>query len=520
MRKLRLVALCVACVVAGGLCSGAEYRVEERRLGPAPVYPPRLLGRLTLSRDGLHIAYVGSRRAGRVLLDGVPEPPFREIGTQPLLFSPDGRRLAYVARDADGWHMVVGSAPGPAYDRIGTQGFVGGVFTWWPGSMVFSPDSSRLAYIGGQSDPYKSVVVVDGRELPWSDGAGHIVFSADGSRLACVTCEATEGGLVSRVVVDGAAGPQYDGIDGGSITLSQDGRHVAYLARKGDKWLVVADGKDGHEYDEILSCPPMVTCPLTIDRAGKPVAYVVRKASKWVAVVHGKEQAEYDYIRELAIGPEAKRVAYVADTGRRSLVVDNGREEPKYRWAAGLVLSQDGKRLAYKASKRRRGSSLVVLDGVEGPVYDGLGWNPLLFSPDGERLVYRALRGEKSFVVVDGKESPEYDLVSKITLSPDGRRVAYIASEGEDGDRVVVDNGPWARYRDVWGSIRFSADSDHVAYCASREEDRYLVVTNGFEGPEYDRILFNSVAFDQRDRAVYLAVRNDVLYRVKHIPVE
>jgi hypothetical protein len=72
-----------------------------------------------------------------------------------------------------------------------------------------------------------------------------------------------------------------------------------------------------------------------------------------------------------------------------------------------LTVSPDSKHLAYVA---RRGEKLfVVVDGKEGKEYDGIGAGTLIFSPDSKHLAYVAIRGEKRFVVVDGKEGKEYD---------------------------------------------------------------------------------------------------------------
>jgi len=47
--------------------------------------------------------------------------------------------------------------------------------------------------------------------------------------------------------VDGQAGAEYDAIGKGSLLFSPDGKHLAYSARKGRKWLVVVDGQAGAE---------------------------------------------------------------------------------------------------------------------------------------------------------------------------------------------------------------------------------------------------------------------------------
>ena len=59
---------------------------------------------------------------------------------------------------------------------------------------------------------------------------------------------------LSRNLVDGQAGEGYDGVD--SPLFSTDGRHVAYAAQKGEKWMVILDGRTVGEYDAICKTTP------------------------------------------------------------------------------------------------------------------------------------------------------------------------------------------------------------------------------------------------------------------------
>ena len=56
------------------------------------------------------------------------------------------------------------------------------------------------------------------------------------------------------MVVDGQAGPKYDGIS--RPIFSPDGKRVGYGAQKGAKWLVVVDGQAGPEYEWIAKGGP------------------------------------------------------------------------------------------------------------------------------------------------------------------------------------------------------------------------------------------------------------------------
>jgi hypothetical protein len=52
-------------------------------------------------------------------------------------------------------------------------------------------------------------------------------------------------------VVDGRLSEEYVDFDIGP-TFSPDSKHVAYEAKKGEKYLTVLDGRPGTEYDEIF----------------------------------------------------------------------------------------------------------------------------------------------------------------------------------------------------------------------------------------------------------------------------
>jgi len=54
----------------------------------------------------------------------------------------------------------------------------------------------------------------------------------DGCHIAFVA----QKGDKQLVVVDGELGPEFDGIDRSSLVFSPDGKRIAYIAKKGDNW--------------------------------------------------------------------------------------------------------------------------------------------------------------------------------------------------------------------------------------------------------------------------------------------
>ena len=51
----------------------------------------------------------------------------------------------------------------------------------------------------------------------------------------------------------------------------------------------------------------------------------------------------------------------------------------------------------------------------------------MVFSNDSKRLAYGGIRGSKSFLVVDGIQSPEYDAIGHFAFSSDSQHFAYMA---------------------------------------------------------------------------------------------
>ena len=302
-----------------------------------------------------------------------------------------------------------------------------------------------------------------------------------------------------RVWLEGYTGPAYT--LAGSVAFSSDGGHVAYGARRGDDRFVVVDGREGPQYDYIVS-------------------------------------------RSLALSSDGRHVAYLATkhegATRRQFVVLDGQEGPQYDYCndtSMLAMSSTGQRVAYEAWKGEK--CVVVVDGQEGPEYDevdeaapdGVTHSRLgpVFSADGKRLAYMACKGRQAeakwFAVVDGREEPSYRRTWAPRFSMDGRHVAYSAEApyGDTGPRefVMVDGQPGPRYSRV-KIAAFSLDGKHVAYAAKKGDD-WLVVLDDRESPPYCEIVENGPSFHPDGTLEFLAMKESALlaktlYRVTWSP--
>ena len=256
-------------------------------------------------------------RPGRRLIlirDGIPSPEYDEIGWTD--FSPDGRRLAYSARQGATWRVIVDGAALGNYDLVIPFGGV-------EPRAFFSPDGRRIAYA------------------------------------------AKRGGKWSAVI-DGEEGPAYDFIDAFGGRFSSDGRRTVYKAQRGKQEVLVADGIElAGNYDHIG------TTDFTPD--GSLVYLASRGREKWL-VVDGKERPRpergWDWGLYLTFSPDGSRMAYVVPQQPKWRMVVDGLEPRSYHRILEPLFSPDSRHVAYAAALGTRWR--VVVDGVEGKIYDAV----------------------------------------------------------------------------------------------------------------------------------------------------
>ncbi len=196
----------------------------------------------------------------------------------------------------------------------------------------------------------------------------------------------------------------------------------------------------------------------------------------------------------LAMSPDGRRIAFAIPQGDAYVVVVDGVIEGPYQ-AVGVagggmpLFSPDSQHLAYEVEARlQQGTGFFwIMDGkAEGP-YDTMNASSYTFSPDGQHVAYSAGRGERQFMVVDGKSQSEYDQVEYPIFSPDGQRLAYGARQGNQWF-AVADGQEGKRYDDACLACgSFSPDSRHFAYLAQTNK-RWHIVVDGKEGASYETV--------------------------------
>ena len=175
------------------------------------------------SADKKSMAYVaGDGNQNFVVLDGAEGAKFDEI--YDLRFSPVGSRFAYRARRGLEHFVVEGGKELGPYENI------------QQGSLVFSPDGKALAWAAFVDDG-KWHVCVDGKMI--DDGCERVVsqltFSPGGAVPAYVGGYVSDGKTAFALSFGGEVGREYDSIwmgDGGKLFVRENGS-IEYFARSG-----------------------------------------------------------------------------------------------------------------------------------------------------------------------------------------------------------------------------------------------------------------------------------------------
>lgn len=469
---------------------------------------------VVFSPDSSRVGWVAEREGRQlVVVDGSEGPEYDGIAPQGILFSPDGKRYAYQAKSAGKYLVVVDGEEGRLWDMVAGMSFTAGgqhslyvamrENRWFavidgvdygpydelrslnpankgtPDQMIevfeVSTNGARVAFIGKREEQW--YVHLDGKEQgPFQTCAG-LALSPEGSRVAFLATRG-EGWFMS---IDGV---EHKGQNLESLSFSPDGQRLASVVKSGEKRRARIDGADGKEYDKI-EAPG-----IRFSYDGKRTAYLAELGGEKRVVVDGVESAPFKRVGKTALGfvPGSARPMYSFRRGEREVLVIDGVEGPACLSYRSLAFAPDGSRYAY-AAELDKDRWVVVVDGaVHGPggpwkdgqgrAYKKLGKRTPSMSPDGKRVAWVGVQEEGWKVVVDGVESPAYDIVQRSALefSPDGKHVAYCAQRlGKK--MILVDgheiDGGWDGFRPqdaiVW------SDSRNFSIRASRNP-RYLLV--------------------------------------------
>jgi Tol biopolymer transport system component len=247
--------------------------------------------------------------------------------------------------------------------------------------------------------------------------------------------------------------------------------------------------------------------------------YVVDSMNPGVSVKLNPALVPDGDVDEFALSPTGTTVAYIADqetSGRHELyLVDLANPGVSVKVSAPLefgrdvfafAFSPDGSRIAYRADQDTDDISELYIVAVAQPGASaklnatlppaGEVLAPIVFSPDGTRVAYRAdqdtLNEIELFMVdiavpgvtfqLNSQLTTDGDVTDGISFSPDGTQVAYVADQDVDSTLELYNtlvtqpgtstklNGPLVNEGDVC-QFEWSPDSSRVVYCGDQDTD-------------------------------------------------
>jgi hypothetical protein len=212
-------------------------------------------------------------------------------------------------------------------------------------------------------------------------------------------------------------------------------------------------------------------------------AYVLRRDEKVAVVADGRQGPEFGgggvRVHPVAFGAGGRLCYFVETRNECVLVVDQQIRDRRNLGASWYQpqFSPDRQHLAYDFYGEN-GSTFVV-DDKPNPLSGSINNLSFRFSDRGNRYTYLAKRGDRHYVVRDGRELAAFDQVIRPEMSDDGEHIIYAGRRGEDWV-VMLDDREVHVYEKAGKRppvVRISRDGAHWA-CESS-----IVIVDGQPQP-------------------------------------
>ena len=349
----------------------------------------------THSADGRHVAYgVKDDDKSFVVLDSKPGPKFDGDIAEPLVFSPDGKRLAYRILHAGKVRLVVNHKLREDFNGVGEP--------------VFSPDSGTLAYVA-EMDKRQVLVVNHVATTRGYVGISGLTFSPDSRSIACTA----ETGQQTLLLVNGRQ-IETPYVDAQAPVFDASGKLAAYGGSRLSPQLaalkrrVEAEGREPTAAEGMAMMmgiktrivfrgaelgPAYLTVgDIQLTPDGQRVIYTGMRLSREVADRMSKAMAEN---RTLSRDEQMDVIR-----GMRSHVVVHGSEGPEFNAILDLTISPDGRHVAYMGGDATENEIRAVVDDHVVKDYDSC--TPPVFL-DSSTVVFLATKEKhKQLVRVTG----------------------------------------------------------------------------------------------------------------------
>ena len=373
-----------------------------------------------------------------------------------------------------GWMRPSSSKPVVRYRLVvdSTEAIAKG--SSWSGRIAFSPDGSRLAYVGGP----RSQLLIRSRDelhaiaMPGTEGVTNPFFSPDGKHVGFlenggVRIASIDGGPSIRLTHGGPSITVYDTLTGlAGASWGADG--MIYADNDGSAGLVRVEAKQG-------AIPTPFT---TLDTANSEFDHT------WPDVLPNGKGVLFTvtYSGEKGVKGRFSYAIAVAEipSGKHRVIVQDA-TYARYASSGHLVYVTDDKRLMAvpfdQNSMTVTGEPIVLTEGIRA----GVGGSADLAISATGTLVYStgAEPGKRELVWVtrDGKAEavdPEWsgEFFGAPALSPDGKRLAVTRSAGAEPFKI------WIKRLDRGPSIQLAGDGNENFQAAWSPDGRSVTFTS------------------------------------------
>lgn len=397
--------------------------------------------------------------------------------SQTLVTDSKADSIAFTVKFQDkdpGTCVILNNEKGEYYDTISSMG------------PIFSPCGKRLAFIARRQG--SSYAVIDGVQNGPFESIANIAFNSDGSSIAFLARNKITDYFI---VLNGVQGKTYQGIPGsGYPVFSPDGKITVYPAFQNSKWFMVINGEELERFDEVkLPCfsPDSKEFSYAAKQQGswfivrnkkksgsyhdiiylnyspdsKHLAALTKKNEAHAVNLDGKEQESWEAVGRPVFSPDSQKIMYAVKSKNRGSVVVNNKKGPWFRKIGHYLFSEDSKHFSYMAATDKE--SFVVKDHIKGKNYDSV--TMPVFSPDSLKHAYIARQKDKQLVVVNDDEQSTYDAVYTLMFSPDSKHIVSVVEK--DKKMFILKDKRTYPECDGIGAVIISPDSNHICYQAN-----------------------------------------------------
>lgn len=398
---------------------------------------------IKLSSNGTSIANLtlqGSRKVVKV--NGIAGPVADNIFFESFVFSPSGKRHAYLGQFGQDCNVIVDGKMG---EQITCPDRYGNNFNNNPMFYFTEDDATMLVSLGKTNLQMKDILInekkIEGVFNPLIIRGNDIFFVKKNN----------EGYSVYH---NGKIGPEYSNIKG--LVVSYDGKNYAYVAHNKGGQIVVINGKETHAYKQIYD--------LNMDLRNGKVIY----RTDINTVIDGK-------VIDFSRGTYFKSVSPAARTGLPAYMINAFKNSPMN---SNVIFNPVGDTYAYVVTGSASRMETVFINGKSLPSFENIDY--LSFTGDGKKLIFIGRNSNKYFLVVEGKEFGPFDYVANFIVSEKGNSYAFQARNGNEKNHWYVNGEKIAQA--AGDKLFFSPDGSRYAFVSGTGHQTAYVI----DGMEYE----------------------------------